>query len=85
LEAVFSVRSVPRLYNEGHLALRESSETAVRRVGDWWEMAVSMRGREPGSREMSTVTLPSSAVKTVTENTTLCVTVICKVYSRAVC
>jgi hypothetical protein len=32
-EAVFSVGSVPRLYNEEQLQLRESLETAVRRVG----------------------------------------------------
>jgi hypothetical protein len=30
---VFSVRSVPRLYKEEQLRLRESLETAVRRVG----------------------------------------------------
>jgi hypothetical protein len=34
LEAMFSVRSVPRLYNEVQLSLEESLETAVRRVGD---------------------------------------------------
>jgi hypothetical protein len=33
LEAVFSVRSVPRLYNEGQLPLEKSLETAVRRRG----------------------------------------------------
>jgi hypothetical protein len=32
LEAVFSVRSLPMLYNEGHLPLEESLETAVRRL-----------------------------------------------------
>jgi hypothetical protein len=42
LEAVFSVRSVPRLYNEGQLPLEKSLETAVRRVGDWCEMAASL-------------------------------------------
>jgi hypothetical protein len=55
LEAVFPVRSVLMLYNEDKLSLRETSETAVRRVGGWCEMAASLRGREPGSREMSTV------------------------------
>jgi hypothetical protein len=39
---VFSVRSVPRLYNEDHLPLRESPETAFRRVGGWCEMAASL-------------------------------------------
>jgi hypothetical protein len=33
MEAMFSVRSVPRLYNEGQPPLQESLETAVRRVG----------------------------------------------------
>jgi hypothetical protein len=33
LEAMFSVRSVPRLYNEGQLLLEEGLEMAVRRVG----------------------------------------------------
>jgi hypothetical protein len=42
LEAVFSVKSVPRLFNEGQLPLEESLETAVRRVGDWCEMAISL-------------------------------------------
>jgi hypothetical protein len=55
LEAMISARSVPRLYNEHQLLLRESPETAVGRVRGWCEMAASLRGREPGSREMSTV------------------------------
>jgi hypothetical protein len=42
LEAVFSVRSVPKLYNEGQLPLEESLERAVRRLGGWCEMAVSL-------------------------------------------
>jgi hypothetical protein len=46
LEAVFSVRSVPRLYNEGQRSL----EMTVRRVGGWCEMAASLRGNEPRSR-----------------------------------
>jgi hypothetical protein len=33
LEVVFSVRSVPKLYDEGQLALEGSLETEVRRVG----------------------------------------------------
>jgi hypothetical protein len=36
------MRSVPRLYNVEQLRLRESLETAVRRVGDWCEMAASL-------------------------------------------
>jgi hypothetical protein len=42
LEAVFSVRSVPRLYNEDQLPLRGSLETAVRRAGGWCELAASL-------------------------------------------
>jgi hypothetical protein len=42
LEAVFSVRSMWRLYNEEQLRLRESLETAVRRVGSLCEMAASL-------------------------------------------
>jgi hypothetical protein len=42
LETVFSVLSVPRLYNEEELRLRESLETAMRRVGDWCEMTARL-------------------------------------------
>jgi hypothetical protein len=45
---------VPRLYNDDQLSLQKSLETAIRRVGGWCEMTVSLRGREPGSRETST-------------------------------
>jgi hypothetical protein len=44
LEAIFSVQSVPRLYNEGQMPLEKSLEMAVRRVGGWvrlppaWEL-----------------------------------------------
>jgi hypothetical protein len=41
-ETVFSVRPVPRLYNEGQLPLEESLETAVRREGGYCEMAASL-------------------------------------------
>jgi hypothetical protein len=54
LEDVFSVESVPRLYNEDQLPLRDSPETAVRRVGGWCEMAASLQVREPRSRGLST-------------------------------
>jgi hypothetical protein len=40
-------------------------------------MAASLRGREPGNR--GTPTVGSSTVKTVTENTSLRVTVSCEV------
>jgi hypothetical protein len=39
LEAVFCVRSVPRVYNKSQLPLLESLETAVKRLGGWFEMA----------------------------------------------
>jgi hypothetical protein len=43
---VFSMWSVPRLYNKEQLRLRERLETAVRRVGGWCEMAASLRVSE---------------------------------------
>jgi hypothetical protein len=42
LEMLFSVWSMPRLYNEDQLPVEESLETAVRRVGGWCEMAGSL-------------------------------------------
>jgi hypothetical protein len=44
LEAVFSVQSMPRLYNNGQLPLGRllSLEVAVRKVGCWCEMAASL-------------------------------------------
>jgi hypothetical protein len=55
----------------------ESPKTAVG-IGGWCEMAASLRGCEPGSKRIVDCwkMLPSSAVKTVTENASLCV--ICK-------
>jgi hypothetical protein len=56
LEAVFSVPSVPRLYNEDRLPLRDKSlKTEDRRTGGRYEMGATLRGREPGSRATSTV------------------------------
>jgi hypothetical protein len=55
LEVVFCVRSMPGLYNEGQLPLRNSPEMAITRVGCWCEMAASLRGREPRRRGTSTV------------------------------
>jgi hypothetical protein len=55
LVAVFSVRSVPRQYNEEQLRLRETPDAAVRSVGVWCEMAASLRGRESRSRGTSIV------------------------------
>jgi hypothetical protein len=76
MEAVFSVQSVPRLYNEDQLPLRESPETAVRRVGGWCEMAASLRGREPGRKGTSTVRRRYKAAQVIVTG---------KEYSRVVC
>jgi hypothetical protein len=51
----FSARSVPSLYNEDQLPLRENPEMVVRGVEGWCEMAARLQGREPGSRVTSTV------------------------------
>jgi hypothetical protein len=51
MEEMFSVRYVPRLYNEDQLPLRESLETAIGRVGGWCEMAASLREVSPGAEE----------------------------------
>jgi hypothetical protein len=53
LEAAFSVMSVPSLYNDDQLRLRNSLETAVRRVGGWCEMVASLRGWSPGTEDRS--------------------------------
>jgi hypothetical protein len=42
LVVAFSVRSVPRLYNEEQLRLRESLETTMGRVGGWFEVVASL-------------------------------------------
>jgi hypothetical protein len=42
LEEVFSVRSVPSLYNEQQLRLREILETTMRRVRGWCEAATRL-------------------------------------------
>jgi hypothetical protein len=39
---MFSVSSVPRLYNEEQLPLRDSLETALRIIGGLCEMAASL-------------------------------------------
>jgi hypothetical protein len=41
LEAMFPVRSIPRLYNGVQLPLEESNETSVRRVGNSCERVSS--------------------------------------------
>jgi hypothetical protein len=49
LEAVSSVRSVPELYEEKQVRLRESLEMAAGRARGWWDVAASLLGRELGS------------------------------------
>jgi hypothetical protein len=39
---MFTMQSVPSLYNEEQLRLRESLETVVRRVEGWCELAASL-------------------------------------------
>jgi hypothetical protein len=41
LDAVFSVRSVSKLYKWGQLPIEDSLETAVRSVAVWCDMAAS--------------------------------------------
>jgi hypothetical protein len=53
MEELFSVPSLPGLYNQLQLQVRDILET--RRVGGWRETVASLRGRVPGSRETSTV------------------------------
>jgi hypothetical protein len=96
LEAVFSVRSVSGLYNDGQLPLWDSPVTAVRRAGGWCEMAASLRVSQSRERiciqsvgscsekliaeaRLLEATPKQRLVKTLIENTSLCVIVICKV------
>jgi hypothetical protein len=51
LEAMFSVQSVSRLYNEEQLRLQGSLETALRVVGVSCETVASQQGREHESEE----------------------------------
>jgi hypothetical protein len=84
LVAVFSVRAVPRLFNENQLQLRVSREreTVGRESVVRSEKPVAEAGDISGTQRKGNVLrwkpLPSSAVKTVTENTSLCVIMICK-------
>jgi hypothetical protein len=54
LEPVFSMRSVPRLYNEDQLPIRVSPETAARRVGGWCKIASSPKAEEHPLLEAAT-------------------------------
>jgi hypothetical protein len=91
LEAVFSVRSTPRIYSEDQLPLPVSRESVCRQTVSWsvkscgcerWWAGIWGLGQfgNPEEGERAPLAAAScSAVKTVTENTSLCVVVICKV------
>jgi hypothetical protein len=75
LEAVFSVRSMPRLYTRAQLPLQKSLETAVGRVGGLGEMATSLGvswcnelvvRQSPASMDVKTETEESTALEAVT-------------------
>jgi hypothetical protein len=46
MEATFSVRSVPGLFNEDQLLLHDTLETIVKRVGVWYETAGTVESVE---------------------------------------
>jgi hypothetical protein len=54
MEEMFCVWSMLKLYNDDQLPLQQSPEMAVRRVGDWCEMAASLQRHELRSRGTST-------------------------------
>jgi hypothetical protein len=70
LEALFSMRPLPRLYRKAVWTSLVSLRSAMR-VWGWREMVASLWGREPGSRGTSAVG------SNVTENTGLCIIVRC--------
>jgi hypothetical protein len=51
MEEAFSVRSVPELYNEDQLPLRDRLETGVTRLGGWCEVAGMVESFESCSCE----------------------------------
>jgi hypothetical protein len=78
LASVFSVQFVSMPYTEKQLRLRESLETAVRKVGDWCEMAACLGvvcdrvagqyWREHGSRESSLYNFGADRTEYTTSN-----------------
>jgi hypothetical protein len=63
LEAVFSVWSEPRLYNEGQPLLWKSSEMAVRRAGRNSEISDNQRGREAVNTEVEESTTLEAVIR----------------------
>jgi hypothetical protein len=79
LEAVFSVQCALRLHNEDQLPLPESQQADSQLRS---EKLIAEAGRSSGTQRKGIVhpwsMLRNSAVKTMTENTNLCMIVICK-------
>jgi hypothetical protein len=70
---------VPRIYNKGQLSLGRRLEMAVRRVGDWYEMAASLgvsqleQGVSCASKDVNSEAKEATALATTGENTSDCV------------
>jgi hypothetical protein len=80
LEGVFSVRSVLRLQNESRDASRETRKESVQRVCRRSVESCGQFGNlEEGECPPLEAATKQRLVKTVTENTSLCVIVTCKV------
>jgi hypothetical protein len=100
-EAVFSLRSVPELYNNDQLSVSPSrvrvksleesrqKERESLQAESQFRVAETEGGDSSGTQRKGNVhrwkPLPSSAVKTVTDNTSLCVILISKIWSQFVC
>jgi hypothetical protein len=89
LDAVFSVRSVPRFYKEDQLELQglvrgsEGRQSVKSCSCEKWEVGCWSRGQFENPKEEECPQLEEATkqrlMKTVTENTSLCVIMICKV------
>jgi hypothetical protein len=55
LDVVFSVCSMPLVYNGDSCHYETVSEAAVTGIGGWFEMAISLKGHENRSRGTSIV------------------------------
>jgi hypothetical protein len=77
---VFSTRSVPRCYKQGHLVRGLLRFSRCELVAEARESS----GTQRNGNVRRLKPLPSNGSEDVTENTSLCVIVNCKVLSRAV-
>jgi hypothetical protein len=81
------MRSLPRLYDEDQLPVSRERERERESAGRQ-TVAVAEAGDSSGTQRKGNARLwkllPSSAVKTVTEKTSLCVIVSCKIWSHVV-